>query len=72
MDGKSRGSVEFLVANVALEMFGLLVINEHLVIIKFSVAIPTCVKEVQLYIVHTNTLHVHVHLYLVCTSPQHK
>ena len=43
MDGKAWGSVELLVANVTLEMFGLLVINEHLVIVKFSVAIPTLV-----------------------------
>ena len=40
MDGKSRSSVELLVAYVALEMFGLLMVDEHLVIIKLSVAVP--------------------------------
>lgn len=40
MDGKSRSSVELLVAYVALEVFGLLMVDEHLVIIKLSVAVP--------------------------------
>lgn len=40
MDGQTRCSVELLVANVTLEVLGLLVIYEYLVIIEFSVAIP--------------------------------
>ena len=63
MDGKTWCSVELLVANVALEMFGLLVVDEHLVIIKLSVAIPshTTVKRNTgggvFYLVHTATTH---------------
>ena len=45
MDGKTRSSVEFLVANVTLEMFGLLVVDEYLVVIKLAVAVPPQVKE---------------------------
>lgn len=40
VDSQTRCSVELLVTNVTLEVLSLLVVNEHLVIIKFSVAIP--------------------------------
>lgn len=59
VDGQARCSVELLMANVALEVLGFLVVNEYLIIIKFSVAIPSLVKEKQycqkFYIVHINT-----------------
>lgn len=49
MDGQTRRSVELLVANVTLEVLGLLVINEYLVIIKFSVAIPRYSRVKEMY-----------------------
>lgn len=36
-----RAGVQLLVADVAFEMFGFLVLNENLLIVEFSVAIPT-------------------------------
>ena len=41
MDSKTWGSVQFLVTNVALEVFGFLVENQHLFVVEFSVTVPT-------------------------------
>ena len=46
MDGKTRSSVQLLVADVTLEMFGLLMVDEYLVIIELPVAVPPQVKGV--------------------------
>ena len=63
VDGQARSSVQLLVAYVALEVLGLLVVDEHFVIIKLPIAVPgRPVKEtppyvrVEFYIVHTKTL----------------
>ena len=40
MDGESRPRVELLVANVALEVLGLLVLDQDLFVVKLPVAIP--------------------------------
>lgn len=47
MYAQARACVEFFVANVAFEMFCLLVLNEDLFVVKFSVTIPIAqlVKE---------------------------
>lgn len=40
MDGQAWSCVELLVANVALEVLCLLVVDEHLLIIKLTIAVP--------------------------------
>lgn len=40
MDGQARPGVQLLVTDVAFEMLGLLVLDEDLLIIKVSVAVP--------------------------------
>ena len=44
VDGEAGAGVELLVANVTLEMFGFLVLNQNLFIIELPVAIPDCGK----------------------------
>ena len=45
VDGKARRCVELLVADVTFEVFGFLVVDQHLVIIKLSVAVPDHAKR---------------------------
>lgn len=40
VDRKPRASVELFMTDVALEMFGLLMLNENLFIIEISVTVP--------------------------------
>jgi len=40
MNGEARPSVKFLVANVTLEMLGLLMLDQNLLVVEFSVAVP--------------------------------
>lgn len=45
MDGKARGRVELLVTDVTFEVLGFLVVDQYLVVIKLSVAIPDHAKR---------------------------
>ena len=40
MDGQTRTGVQLFVANVTLKVFGLLVLNENLLVIELTIAIP--------------------------------
>jgi len=40
MDGQARSSKQPLVADITLEVFGLLMLHKYLLIIKLSVAVP--------------------------------
>lgn len=44
MDGQAWTCVELLVANMAFEMLCLLVLNQNLLIVEFSIAIPKSIK----------------------------
>lgn len=46
VDGQSWRSVQLLVADVALEVLGLLVVDEHLLIIKLPLTVPTYTGKV--------------------------
>ena len=45
MDGKARGSVQLLVADVALEVLGLLVVDQDLVVVELPVAVPSTAQD---------------------------
>ena len=55
VDGESRPCVELLVANVALEVLGLLVLDQDLFVVKLPVAIPA---GNLLFSPHDNVVHV--------------
>ena len=40
MDAKARAGVELLVADVALEVLGLLVLDQDFLVVKLAVAVP--------------------------------
>lgn len=45
VDGESSRGVHPLVADVALEVLGLLVIHQHLLVLKLAVTVPTDNRE---------------------------
>lgn len=52
VDGQPRGSVQLLVTNMALEVLGLLMVYEHLVILKLTVTVPEHLVKVILITAH--------------------
>jgi hypothetical protein len=44
MDGKPRSGVQLLVAYVALEVLGLLVLDQDLLVIELAIAVPGKVR----------------------------
>ena len=45
VDGKTWGSVQLLVADVALKVLGLLVVDQDLVVVELPVAVPSTAQE---------------------------
>ena len=58
MNRKSRSSVQFLVTQVTFEMFGFLMLNKNLFIIKFSVTVPNILVKEQ-YTNQVKDEHIH-------------